>query len=420
MSLTDNMKGIWTNLSQVGQVAVRKGPRVDQYVWDLHNLTDNSTLQNGFIVMSNTDPFWQQVWVDKFADDAGSRFITQLPTYFTVAPFNHKIADKQIYKVDINYSPLISSLDTIEDGIITSESETNIGEHILYGSIIYPAYPLLFTSSIPKQNHYGPVFVQQASFSVSGDNTITPVSIRLSAVGGKAFQCPAKPVSDPSLQTITLTDLPVGDEFDPDSPNPNANLDPNNPNNNDQSSPQTVQDFIQYRVATLQDCLFDTNVYDDFPTFYNTVLINNVIEAITPVNRIVAMELHVKQNVVFTATGLDAVGAIRTQEQGPRWAAIKDRTVEGSITYFSHDSDFTLPKSGGVTMYFGGCYYFPMPNVDWQKPTMQAEAVQGGYIHVFNFIARACIGAITNGFSTAGLGMPVSEFNVGTQYFDNL
>jgi hypothetical protein len=59
-------------------------------------------------------------------------------------------------------------------------------------------------------------------------------------------------------------------------------------------------------------------------------------------------------------------------------------------------------------MYFGDIFYFPMTNVDWQKPTISLEA-GNIYVHTFGFIARVVDGAVTNSYRNPGY---CSEFLV--------
>jgi hypothetical protein len=90
-----------------------------------------------------------------------------------------------------------------------------------------------------------------------------------------------------------------------------------------------------------------------------------------------------------------------------------DRKVTGSITWLSNQYNFYIPTSSSLTMNFGAGFYFPMENVDWQKPKITAVPGQG-YLHQFNFIARAVNGAVANGFKSNSIGSFVSEFKVPT------
>jgi hypothetical protein len=63
-------------------------------------------------------------------------------------------------------------------------------------------------------------------------------------------------------------------------------------------------------------------------------------------------------------------------------------------------------------MYFGGCFFFPMDNIEWQQPTHDISA-DGGYYHTFNFIARLANNAVINpGLSGLTSNARISEFAV--------
>jgi hypothetical protein len=72
---------------------------------------------------------------------------------------------------------------------------------------------------------------------------------------------------------------------------------------------------------------------------------------------------------------------------GPKFAALSDRTVSGTITFFSFDKDVVLPNTSGLTMYFGGPFFYSMRYVDWNNPTVSIEP-NSGYTHKYTFKAR--------------------------------
>jgi hypothetical protein len=62
-------------------------------------------------------------------------------------------------------------------------------------------------------------------------------------------------------------------------------------------------------------------------------------------------------------------------------------------------------------MYFGGPFYFPMQNVDWNEPIFTINP-DNTWTHEYSFSAKAANDALTQGFYQEALGYPISEFNI--------
>jgi hypothetical protein len=63
-------------------------------------------------------------------------------------------------------------------------------------------------------------------------------------------------------------------------------------------------------------------------------------------------------------------------------------------------------------MYFGGCFYFILPNILWQKPKINLAA-DNLYLHEYEFIAFASDNAATNAFKSYAYGnFDISEFSL--------
>jgi len=73
---------------------------------------------------------------------------------------------------------------------------------------------------------------------------------------------------------------------------------------------------------------------------------------------------------------------------GPRYASLKQRSVSGSITYYGNKKrQNKANNSTGLTLYFGGPFYFAMKNVEWSAPSIEIVP-GGGYKHTYDFVAR--------------------------------
>jgi len=382
LSMTDKDLSIWSDASQVRLYLRKEQPDLyrDIYLWDLHALAKRGS----FSRLRKTDPNWKKLWLSQYEDDSGSEVFVALPTAFAVAPFTYINAEAYVHRGSFTMPILVRK------NLDASTAETYDGERAIWQAAIFPAMPLLFSSNIKSHQHYGPVFLSQFSIKSGGRDALHPVTINVNFEGGRAIKLPVLDDSEPITEAVEITGV----------------VDPN--------YPAPVEDYVAYRTANWIDCMAATKVYTSVNTMREEMEFNFELEAEEPRTRLIEMELSVTQNVEFQVTGHKG----RTTDQdGPRFAAIKERTVRGSVSYFSRDDSIIITNSetsgdtSQLTMYFGGPYLFPMSNVEWQKP--QLTVVPGeGYVHTYKFIARAAENAISMGFKESA--NPVSEFELPT------
>ncbi|MFM9500551.1 hypothetical protein ACKI1Q_44205, partial [Streptomyces galilaeus] len=80
---------------------------------------------------------------------------------------------------------------------------------------------------------------------------------------------------------------------------------------------------------------------------------------------------------------------------------------------FSRTDSMDQVLSGPITLYFGGPFLFPMPNVEWQKPESAVKA-GNGWVRTYKFIARTANKAIVLPFQDNSPNTYCSEFSVAT------
>ena len=373
MSLTDKDPTIWNAQDQMKVQAKKRGPFLDSYVWNLHSMGDklgsfplypNSNSKR----MSITDNNWKLIFVDNYNDDQGSSFIATTDTFNSVASFTHPVARNLTTKPNITFSPLINQGNTTSD--------VADGNEVIYKCFLFPSYPVILSTTISENEHYGPVFAN--SLSIAANDRSKSVNVSASFQGGRALFLPPM-----KLKNLNLTRINSADN----------SLDAN-----------------PYRTATIFDCAVEFDIFPDFQSFMDYTTNAKNYKNKNDFERIVDINLSVSQT--FT-NNITANSDSRRIQQGPRFWNMTDRKVSGSITWLSNQYNFYIPTSSSLTMYFGTGFYFPMENVDWQKPKITAVPGQG-YLHQFNFIARAVNGAVANGFKSNSIGSFVSEFKVPT------
>jgi hypothetical protein len=377
MSLTDKDISIWRDPNQVSIGLYRDNVDAlrEIYTWDLRALAQRGVFKR----IKKTDSFWYKLWLKNYTADSGSNIYKSLATIFTVSSFNHLDATAHVYSGSFSFSPLIVNKDIVEN----NTSETYDSERAIWQGVLFPAMPYLFAGTIEGTNSFGPTFLKRVSFTVSGENELSPVDISCEFAGGKSMLSPVMDRQQP--QTISYAN---GLNFQP------------------------------YRFGTMIDCLSAVGVFTNLEELKENLIPYASIEKETPLVRIVEMKLSMSQDVEFIFTGHKNS---TSDEDGPRFAEITNRKVTGSFKFFSREDSIlmgnseTNPDSGELTMYFGGPFLFPMSNVEWQKPIITQIPGQGFY-HVYNFIARAANNAIQMGFKSSD--MPVSEFDFATVVLD--
>jgi hypothetical protein len=418
-SLTDANKAIWSDTMQLRMATGgrnRRRPFRDVYIWDLYRLAElvgeDRGDGSGYWTLDGEDSNWKRLWVDGLSDNAGSGVYESLPTPFAVSPFTRPLAKGHVYRANFRFSPLIAPplITTDDEGNVVVENqpaETEPAELVIYKAIIYPGYPLMFGSSLASHAHFGPNFINTAKISVTGRNKLGPVEVSVDADGGKALVSPLSAIATPALYEITPQTLP-----DPTAtPAASESETEETPSEKEEST----LDYRPYRSSCLIDCLVATKLYNSAAEMVTEMTALASQAAQNPEDRLVGMELSLKQEMHYE---FPVPSGGRTDENGPRFASVTGRTVTGSLTYWSRTRSFELPNTGALTLYFGSIWFFPMPNIEWQKPRLEVVPGQG-YLHTFEFIARAAPLAIQKGFITDAADYPISEFWLSSNNLDN-
>jgi hypothetical protein len=213
----------------------------------------------------------------------------------------------------------------------------------------------MITSTVPYNEHYGPLFPTRFSIDVNSDSK--QVNLSLDLKGGKSIFAYPKPKID-----LINTYIPQSDDLG----------------------------FIPYRSLNIFDCNIDFKTYASKEDFIAQTKIRNEQTDPEYLKRISGIFLSIDSDYTFTTV---AVNDSRVVFQGPRYATLTSRKVTGTIVYTSNTQSFNIPVSSELTLYFGDIFYFPMQNVDWQKPIVSIEAGKN-YVHTFKFIARVVDGAV--------------------------
>ena len=377
MSLTDKKPQIWSTQDQMKVQASRRGPLLDSYVWNLHSLGNNLGIppiytNSNSKRMDINDPYWKLIFVNSYNDDQGSTFITTTDSFNNVASFTHPVASNIITKPRIAFSPVVAQ------DFIGIDTDVYQGNAVIYKCFLFPSYPVLISTTIRENEHYGPVFPTLLSISVS-DQGPKSVNVEAQFIGGRSLFLP--PMKNIALKTTTASGK---------------------------------LDAVPYRTASIFDCAVEYNLFPSYENFIAYLTEKNAIKTIETTEKIISMSLQVSQTYAFNVTANDD---LRKIQQGPKYLNLTDRKVTGSITYLSNVYDFYFPTSSSLTMFFGAGFYFPMQNVDWQRPKIQAVPGQG-YTHTFDFVARAVDGAVANAFKANALGNYFSSEFYVKSYID--
>lgn len=361
MSLTDKNPTIWRDPDQLRVQSKIRGPLLDQYVWNIYDLA-NSTSTNfidNFGIIPADDENWHVVFAESFKDNVGSNYITAVDTFNPVATFTNPNSSSLVSDTRLEFFPIITSNPEV--------TTTNDANRTIYNCCVYPAYPVVFTSTIASNTHYGPAFASKISISI---NEKQPVRFDLSFRGGKSLKPDKK-------EQVALTE----------------------------------NDY--YRTLSFYDFAYAYQVFDteeEFINFYK----NSTAQSRSTAERIIDVRLDIENRYEFTSTARNLnKTSFNTIEQGPKFIQMNKRSVSGSITYISDSPDFVVPNSKALTFHFGDIFYFPMEKVYWQKHTVDVTAAKN-YTHTFNFIAVAVDLAVSNGFKSSTKNMYVSEFKVPT------
>lgn len=396
MSLYDVQQSIYaqSGLSYGSSVnSVVGGRFYPAYLWDLYKLADavSSTNQNElatyghFQLNAGTMP-WRTLFAKNFTDNSGDQIYQPLNSFLSLNVNNHPVFSNQNYNGNFSFSPLINiNVNDIIQSVIYQGfqglshfiNDQAAAELILYFACKIPLFPLMICSSINSHHSFGPVFLDSVTFNVNGKGNLGIVNINCNFSGGKALISPKidlfrkkRPSFEPSVYN-SMEDF-QGNEIEENGGNW---LNNNNPVN---------IDFHRYRSASLLDVICLKGYY---PNFNDMILEAQKPQVTAPTDKIIDITLNISQNISYEFTVPKYNGVSFNDSFGPRFASLNKRTVSGSITYYGFTDREKQPKTSGLTLYFGGPFYFPMKNVDWSNPTISIDP-GGGYTHTYNFTAR--------------------------------
>lgn len=415
LSLTDHAPYIWYNGGDQNLIQLYKKsyPILRKiYEWDMHNLADIVGSGNGYKSVNSNK--WFPIYLYNFEDDAGTKILAPMETAFLINIQNLIQAKQHAYSGNFQFSPLIPgfgnlSLDTNTGNLLTYSANSFVwaAENAIWQCIIFPGMPFLIASSVPWHIHYGPSYITQASFKANGRDNMQPVQINIQFNGGKSFAHNGNDFPNYISSSVLFNATITPDLFTTPDGNKIINLFPT------ESTYPSATTWNPYRVATIVDCEAGIGIWNSTNEFLQNMFLSSSPDN----NRIVEMTLDIDQTINLipvTPVKVKQAGAIqRSDKHGPRFVEIINRTVTGSITFWSRNTQIFIPKSSPLTLFFGGPFIFPMSNVDWTDRSFTIDPA-GGYTHTYNFTARAADGALTAGFTQEAAGYPISEFSVAS------
>jgi hypothetical protein len=343
-----------------------RGNTLQHYTWDFRTLADSLStreISGGYKYIDSKSLLWKPIFVSEITHEQDSKHLSTIDTFNPVSSFAHLTSSK--LQTGMRFRSFLITTDFKTDQT-NNKSDFNDpilkSQNILYKSFIIPALPLLFTSSSDNSNFVGPQFPLTLSISVS--DTIG-VALDFTSKGGRILKSKGKAKT----------------EF-----------------------------TKNYRVLRHYDCAIDWQAHESVANFFA------IIDRKTPssIIKIVSMNLEVEHNYDVKSTGL---GPYDLNKLGPRFITLTSRTVKGNVKFIASSSEYPTNLKNplgynGLTMYFGGCLLFILPNILWQKPkiTMTSESL---YLHDYDFIALATDGAKTNAFKAYNKGIhDISEFKL--------
>lgn len=330
-------------------------------------------------------------WVSNFSDNTGTNIFSQASTGFSVGQVNMPQYSSQKYSGSFDYSPVVT-IASSNSAYYKGVPEVLAAERVLYAACIVPLYPIMLATSVESHLSYGPVFLSNITISVDGRNTLKPVNFSCTFDGGKFLVKPFLNKTQPNVYTF----VPAIDE---DTQHPTTDQEPD-------------LNYLPYRFCNIIDCLIDYKAHPTVDSLYKTSK-NRYNTQSGPSYKLVRMELSIINNINFTFTNpTDISGNYLGDHVGPKYAYLAKREVSGSFTFFCEEEILEINNSGSLSMYFGGSFFFPMDNIEWQQPSHEITA-EGGYYHTFKFIARIANNAVINpGLSGLTSDSRISEFAV--------
>lgn len=380
--------------------SVKDGRFYPAYLWDLYSLSENvSNVYENFSPSSghfqvSVQAPWRTVFAKNFTDSSGSDIYQGLGNFIPLNVNNHPVFSNQKYECRFQFSPLINiNVNNVIQSVISNTmqglshfiNDQASAEMIMYFASKIPLYPLMICSSINSHYSYGPVFLSSMNINVSGKNSLGVVSIDCSFNGGKALISPQIDLFKKKRPT-----------FEPIVYNSMKDLNNNTISENATNFGGSGINFDHHRYRSAS--LLDVIVFKEYIGNFADLIAKAQAQQVTvPNEKIVDINLSIQQNIDLEFTTPTYKNIQYNDKFGPRFASLRGRTVSGSITYYGFTQRENMPRTSGLTLYFGGPFYYAMKNVDWSNPSISIDP-GGGYTHTYNFIARLPEGVNYVGF----------------------
>jgi hypothetical protein len=369
--------------------------RTSAYLWDLYflgEIASGGRSSYNFYTVPFQRGLYKPLFCDSFSDNGGDNVYEQLSNFTGQSLHNHPLFRNQKYTGSLSFSPIKG---------ITKNNEQLAGEYTIWTASVVPLYPMMLCSSIKSHKSFGPAFMTQFNISVDGRNSLGDVKISCSFTGGKSL------ISPPDVEILRFPYVPLEDPKYTNSIVKMKNIVKQDIDENITKEIKNYDFANKYRPLNLSDCLADIGVYYSYSSFITSTRAKWTNSANPPTNKVVSMSLTITQNVDLVFTQPYRNLSPMSDIFGPKSAGLSNRSVSGTITYFSYNnSNILSSNSSSLTMYFGNDFIYSMVNVDWSNPRVTINP-DGGYFHDYDFIARY-------GQSTAAPlnGLPYSEFMI--------
>lgn len=366
------------------------------YLWDLYLLADrmpgSQQARYDHKVISAYNP-WKPLFAKSFNDDSGSEVYRRLSSFLPITLENSPSYSAQSYSGSFSFSPLINIGINNYDLVLSLYpdyanylNDQNAAEMVIYLASKIPIFPLMICSSIKTHASFGPIFLNRIAFSVRGGDSFSSVNIDCNFLGGKILMAPQIALYDatnagaakkkPGIEPIIYNEM---NDLDNTPIKENAadiaGLSGKN------------YDFHRYRSASLLDFVIDLNYHE---TYTDLKLKVDTYKLKPPTHKIIDFNMQIDQTVDLQFT-VPYTDTYKRDDIGPKFASMTSREVSGSITYFCYNSELKFPNSTGLSVYFGGPFFYAMKNVDWSNPVVTITP-GGGYTHVYKFKARVPVG----------------------------
>lgn len=364
------------------------------YIWDLYELASKlpgpiNTRFDHRVIDANAP--WKQLYANRFSDDTGSEVYKRLSSFLPLALDNSPSYSAQQYSGSFSFSPLINIGISNYDLLLRSSpayinylNDQYAAETVVYLASIVPLFPLMVCSSINAHYSYGPIFLNSISFSAKGGDSLGAISIDCNFVGGKILMSP-----DVSLFTNTNPSKASKKKpgIEPSIYNEMNDLNDNPIVENAADLAGINYDYHHYRSASLLDFVVDFSFHSDYLSLKSKV---ETYKNLPPTYKIIDFSMTINQTVDLGFTN-PYTDTYKRDDIGPKFASLQSREVSGSITYFCFNKTLQQPNSSGLSVYFGGPFFYAMENVDWSNPSISIQP-GGGYTHTYKWKARVPTG----------------------------